>query len=895
MSDWYNKETAAVLRELGSDPVTGLSGAVAAHRLAENGPNELIDRGLKSPWRILWEQFTATMVLILIIAAVVSALLGRPGEAISIIAIIILFGLLGFAQEYRAEQAMAALKKMAVPQVRGRRDGRLNELPARDLVPGDVVVLEAGNSLPADGRLIECAGMRVQEAALTGEAVPVEKETRALTGSDLPLGDRRNMAYMGTMVTYGRGAMVVTATGMQVELGRIANALQSIAHAQTPLQKRLDQVGKMLAIGGVLAAILVMALGLLRGEDLREMFLTGVSVAVAVVPEGLPAVVTFTLALGARRMLKRNPLIRRLPAVETLGAVTVICSDKTGTLTENRMTVVALDVAGHRLALDGQADETLQPQPTSILLVAAAGALCNDSVLAPDAAAGALNAVGDPTETALVLAAARLGLSKSKLELANPRAAELPFDSERKRMTTIHHRHAGADWLPDTLEPWPYLAFTKGAVDSLLTCANRVWLGEQAETMTAELRDRILTANNGLAAQGMRVLGVAFRPVPSATVDESLETNLIFAGLIGMIDPPRQEVKVAVQTCNAAGIRPVMITGDHPLTALAIARQLGIASDDRVITGQELALMSDSDLRRTVTGVSVFARVAPIDKLRIVQALQAQNQVVAMTGDGVNDAPALKRADIGVAMGITGTDVSKEASDMVLLDDNFATIVSAVEEGRTIYDNVRRFIKFSIAGNIGKIAVMLAAPLLGMPVALLPLQLLWLNLLTDGILGLGLGVEPAERGTMRRPPRAPGESIFAGGMGRHVLWMGALIALIAGGIGWAYWSAGRETWQTMVFSTLAFCQVAQALAVRSSHDSLFKLGLLSNKPLLALVVTVVLLQLGVLFLPFMDSFLHIEPLTAIDLAISAGLGSLVWVAVEVEKRLKTSAHIDKCI
>jgi P-type Ca2+ transporter type 2C len=906
MTNWYAQEKGDVLQALGSDASSGLSDAVAAQRLAEFGPNELIDRGMKSPLRILWEQFTATMVLILFGAALVSALLGKVNETVSILAIVVLFGVLGFVQEYRAERAMAALKKMSVPLVRVRRSGALRELSARDLVPGDVIVLEAGNIVPADCRIVDSVNLRIQEAILTGESEPVEKETRPFQGADLPLGDRRNMAYMGTLVTYGRGAAAVTETGMRAELGKIATALQAVKQEHTPLQQRLNQLGKGLALAGVVVALLVMALGLLAGEDLREMFLAGVSVAVAVVPEGLPAVVTFTLALGARRMLKRNALIRKLPAVETLGSVTVICSDKTGTLTENRMTVVVMDVVGHRLDLDAQmrqhmpalsGGESVTAQPASLVLLAAGGALCNDATLKPDAQAGRYHTIGDPTEGALLVAAAQLGMMKERLDGATPRLAELPFDSDRKRMTTVHSAAQTAQMVPailPALKDASHVGFTKGAVDGLLDVSTHVWVNDRVELISPDHRRRIEAANGQLAQGGMRVLGVAFKPLSElpARATGELERDLIFIGLVGMIDPPRDEVRAAVQTCKTAGIRPVMITGDHPLTASAIASELGIAGNGRVLTGRDLAVLGDEDLRAAVDDVSVYARVSPEHKLRIVEALQSKGHVVAMTGDGVNDAPALKRADIGVAMGITGTDVSKEASDMVLLDDNFATIVSAVAEGRTIYNNVRRFVKFSIAGNIGKIAVMLVAPLLGMPLPLLPLQLLWLNLLTDGLLGLGMGVEPAEPNTMRRPPRSPRESIFADGMGRHVIWLGALMTLLATGVGYAYWRDGNPAWQTMVFTTLAFGQVAQSLAVRSARESLFSLGVLTNKPLLGMAAGVVLLQLAVLYLPFMETFFKVTPLTLFDLGISVLLAGVVFAAVELEKvLLQRRAHI----
>ena len=906
MAEWYQRDAQEVARELGTDVNTGLAEIEAASRMQRYGPNELIDRGMKNPWRILWEQFTAVMVLILVAAAVVSAVLGKTNETLSILAIVVLFGLLGFIQEYRAERAMAALKRLSVPVVRVRRNGAVREISSRELVPGDVILLEAGNRVPADCRVVESASLRIQEAALTGESEPVEKESRALSGADLPLGDRRNMAYLGTNVTFGRGVAIVTETGMRAELGKIADMIQSVKQEQTPLQQRLDQVGKALAVAGLAVALFVAGFGLLRGEDVREMFLTGVSVAVAVVPEGLPAVVTMTLALGARRMLKRRALIRKLPAVETLGSVTVICSDKTGTLTQNRMTVVVVDVAGHRLSLDehlrnhvpvldpeDRHPELVADQPKSVSLLFAAGALCNDAVLKPDAAPGRYHTIGDPTEGALLVAAAQVGLVKDDLERMLPRVAELPFDSDRKRMTTVHRLPAaGSDQRWQILAPvmgvgsgGQAIAFTKGSVDGLLDVSSRVWVDDHAEPMNDEYRTRIEAANNQMANGGMRVLGAAFRLVSEPPSLDGLEQDLMFVGLVGMIDPPRPEVKAAVETCKTSGIRPVMITGDHPLTALAIADQLGISSGGKILTGADVSRMSADELMGVVDGVSVFARVSPEHKLMIVGALQSRGHIVAMTGDGVNDAPALKKADIGVAMGITGTDVSKEASDMVLLDDNFATIVSAVEEGRTIYDNVRRFVKFAIAGNIGKVGVMIIAPFLGMPIALLPLQLLWLNLLTDGLLGLGMGFEPPEPNTMRRPPYSPKAGIFSGGMGLHVVWVGLLIAALVMGVGYAYWSMGRTSWQTMVFTALAFSQVGQALAARAGRESVFKIGILGNKVLLGLAGIVVAAQLAALYLPFTETFFYIERLSLGDLTVCAMCSVVVFAAVEIEKAI----------
>lgn len=907
---WHEMSREAVLARLKTSK-EGLSAAEAARRLARHGPNELIERGLKSPWLIVWEQLTATMVLVLIIATAISAVLGDYKDAVAIMAIVVLNTLLGFSQEYRAEKAMAALKKLAVPTVRVRRGGHVQEISARDLVPGDIVLMEAGNLVPADGRLLECSNLQIQEAALTGESEPVEKDPQVLAGADLSLGDRRNLAYMGTVVTYGRGLTVVTATGMETELGRIAAMIQTVDREPTPLQRRLEQLGRGLAVVALVLVSVIFALGLLRGEDVTLLLLTAISMAVAAVPEGLPAVVTIALALGAQRMLKRRALIRKLAAVETLGSVTVICADKTGTLTENRMTVTVLDVAGHRVDLTEhlhRAGPVLHPngefpfapsdQPALALLLVG-GALCNEAVLKPNGnAPGSFHTVGDPTEGALVVAAAQLGLSKAELEQSFPRVAEVPFDSDRKRMTTVHTFPTSQSQIPralETVRDWvrgiggpPYFAFTKGAVDSLLDVSSQVWIDERAEPLTADWRKRIAAAQERLAQNGMRVLGVASRPLESLRFDgrgDSLERDLIFIGLVGMIDPPRPEVKDAVVTCKAAGIRPVMITGDHPLTAQHIARELGIAADGHILTGRDLARLSVGELEGVVEEVSIYARVSPEHKLKIVQALQNRGHIVAMTGDGVNDAPALKKADIGVAMGMTGTDVAKEAADMVLQDDNFATIVAAVEEGRVIYDNIRKFIKFLTAANSAELSVMLLAPFLGMPLPLLPLQILWINLVTDGPPALALSVEPAERDTMRRSPYHPNEKIFGWGMGRHVIWVGLLMALVSLGVGYWYWYTAHRNWQTMVFVTLTLSQMGHVLGIRSGRDSLFRTGLLSNTPLLGAVALTVVLQLAVVYVPFLQEVFTTVALSAGDLALCLVLSTLVFWGVELEKLL----------
>ncbi len=901
MSDWHTLSVEETLRRTEVIADRGLTQAEAARRFALHGPNELEDLGTKSPWRILWEQLTATMVVVLLAAAGISLLLRDYKDAIAILAIVALNTVLGFTQEHRAERALAALRRLARPSVRVRRDGRVQDVPARTLVPGDILLLEAGNVVAADGRLLQAESLRAQESALTGESEAVEKATAALPSHDLPLGDRNNMVFSGTVITYGRGEAVVVATGTQTELGRIAEMIQGVVAEPTPLQKRLDRLGRRLAGFALVVVAVIFALGLLRGEPVQRMLLTAVSLAVAAVPEGLPAVVTVTLALGAQRMLRRKALIRRLPAVETLGSVTVICSDKTGTLTESRLAVTVMqtssgrvDLAEHLLRAENSAAIAVLRQHPAVAVLLAGGALCSDAHLAPATDDPAkVTAVGDPTDAALVIAAARAGLAKPELERVLPRIAELPFDSERKRMTTVHRlqkeapKPAAAEalrGLENTLDNAPLLAFVKGAVDSLLYVSSRVWNQGRIEPLDEERRSRILAAHDRLAREGIRVLGVAFRPLAALPAElERVEEDFVFLGVVGMMDPPRPEVKDAVRTCRAAGIRPVMITGDHPLTALNIAREVGIIERGRAISGVELSRMSEADLTTAVKDVSVYARVSPAHKLAIIQALQSHGEVVAMTGDGVNDAPALKRANIGVAMGITGTDVAREASDMVLLDDNFATIVAAVREGRVIYDNIRKFIQYLMATNSSEIWVMFLAPFAGMPLPLLPLQILWINLVTDGLPALALAVEPAERGVMSRPPVPPGQSILAGGMGRHILWVGLLIAALALGLGYWRWFLDDPAWQTLIFTTLTFAQMANCLAIRSGRDSLFTVGLFSNRPLLGAVVLTFLLQLAVVYTPYLQPFFGTVDLPLPWLALTVVLSVVVFVAVELGK------------
>ncbi|MEA2001051.1 MAG: cation-translocating P-type ATPase [Actinomycetota bacterium] len=879
---FHTRDADDVLADLDVSVAAGLTGAEAEHRLAEVGPNELVEHGATSPWRIFFSQFTEVMVIVLVVAAAIALAIGDTNDAIVILVIVVLNAALGFVQEYRAERAIQALKMLAVPSVRVRRDdGKIVDVPAGEIVPGDIVLLEAGSAVPADGRLIEVTSLQVAEAALTGEAYPSEKAVAPLSDENLNLGDRHNMVYMGTSVTHGKGAAVVVATGMATELGHIAELLQSIGRTVTPLQRRMAQLGKGLAIAAVGIVSVVFVLGLLRGEDLRVMFLTAISLAVAAVPEGLPAVVTIALSLGAQRMLKREVLIRKLPAVETLGSVTVICSDKTGTITQNRM--VAAEIAADQGVLELADVEVAESDLLTATRLALTGAvLCNDAVLSSD---GSEAHVGDPTEVALAVAAMHAGIVKDDAEREWPRVAEAPFTSERKRMTTIHE-------VPERLRAGiggRWVAITKGAPDGLIELADTIWFSDGPVELTEGLRSSTIQTNEHLANAGRRVLGVALRPIDSVPSDdevESLESGLTVLGMITMVDPPRQEVPEAVRACKRAGIRPVMITGDHPLTARRIAADVGIGDGGRVVTGAELAELSDDELAAIVADVSVYARVSPEHKLRIVGALQDQGEVVAMTGDGVNDAPALRKADIGVAMGITGTDVSKEAGGMVLLDDNFATIVKAVREGRTIYDNIRKFIKYTMTSNSGEIWTMLLAPFIGLPLPLTAIQILWINLVTDGLPGLAMSFEPPDRDVMDRDPYAPNENIFGRGMAKHILWVGLLMGIVSLLSGFFYFDADNAAWQSMIFTVLTLSQMGHALVVRSDRESLFSLGLRSNKPLLGAVLITLALQMLVIYWGPLQRVFGTQPLTMLELAVALAAATIVFWAVEFEKLLR---------
>ncbi|PSR55707.1 ATPase [Adhaeribacter arboris] len=892
MESWYASTIEALLVQLNTSTL-GVSEEEARLRLQKYGANKLADKKQKSPFKMLMQQFTEVMVLLLIAAALLSAFLGKTTEAIAILAIVLLFGFLGFFQEYRAENAMTALNQLVVPMVRVRRNGVVKELPASDLVPGDIVEFEAGNVIPADLRLLESFNLKIQEATLTGESEPVDKIIEPIFKENLPLGDRKNMAYMGTMVSYGRGSGITVATGMATELGKIANLIGAVETTKTPLQEKLDKLGKLLALVGVIAAAIIFVAGIIKGEAWPEMFLTAVSVAVAVIPEGLPAVVTITLAIGGQRMLKRNALIRKLPAVETLGSVTVICSDKTGTLTQNKMTVIVVDLPESTIKFKASG-LTLENEETANALDFAltVSVLCNDALLElDDTTTGPEKVIGDPTETALLVAGAQRHIYKQELSKAFPRVNEIPFDSVRKRMSTIHRMAGDLPGYINLIPDASRILLTKGAPDSVVTICTHVLVRNKRILLKEEWQEKIVKANTRLAQQGIRVLGIAYRILNEENTNFHPEKELTFIGLIGMMDPPRLEVKAAVAKCKGAGIRPIMITGDHPLTAAAIATTLEIAYQPEAVSGDRLHEISENELQALAATTAVYARVSPEDKLRIVDALQKTGHVVAMTGDGVNDSPALKKADIGVAMGITGTDVAKEAADMVLLDDNFSTIVAAVEEGRVIFTNLRRFIKFSLARNIGKVIIMLLAPFFGMTIALRPLQLLWLNLLTDGLLGLGLGTEPAEEGIMNRPPRNPEKGALSKRDFLQLSTVGIIIGAIALVLAIIYYNPQNPddlTWQTMIFATVGFAQIFQTIALRSSAHSPF--ALFTNPLMTVVVMSTLLLQGAVIYIPFMKSFFGLVPLPVSDLFISVAASSIVFFVILLDrKRHKRSA------
>ena len=895
---YFQKSVKEIESKLNTSMANGLNEPEVKTRLEKVGPNQLEEGKKRTVWNMLKDQFKDVLILILLVSAVVSVLLGEVTDAIVIAIIVILNAVMSVFKEFKAEKSLDALKKMTVPETVVIRDGQQKKIQSYQLVPGDVVLLESGDRIPADLRLFEVTDMRIQESVLTGESESVEKNVNTVKDQDTSLGDRTNMAYTGTSVIAGRGKGIVVATGMDTEMGQIAGMLQEQKQELTPLQKKLNQVGKNLGIIILFVIAIVVLLGCLRGISFFEMFMTGIALAVAAVPEGLPAVVTIVLALGVRQMIKRNAIIRRLPAVETLGATTVICSDKTGTLTQNQMTVQKVVTVNREIDVEGtgyepfgqfrQNGKSIQPSDDKVFsLLLKAAALCNNSSLRQNKENQQWNIIGDPTEGALIVTAVKAGYQKEGLENEYPRIKELPFDSDRKRMSTIHTT-------PDESQ----VIFVKGAPDQIIKrCVSYMDNGKTVQ-ISESIRKNILEQNKELASSALRVLAIAYREI-TQTEEKSLKSNekfdidktesqLIYLGLMAMIDPPRKEAMQAVQTCRRAGIRPIMITGDYSLTARAIATQLDIYQQgDQIIAGTELEKMSQSELEGVVLKTTIFARVSPRHKQRIVKALQKNGQVVAMTGDGVNDAPALKESDIGVAMGITGTDVSKEAADMILTDDNFSSIVSAVEEGRKIYQNIQKFVRYLLSCNLGEIITIFIAILIGLPRPLLPIQILWVNLVTDGFPALALGLDPGEMDLMERSPRDPDEGIFSGKMGFNIFSQGifiGIVTLIAFYYGYSQYSL--EVGETMAFGTLSFTQLWQSLNSRSDHFSLLKLGFFSNKYLVLAILISGILQLTVMLIPYFQNVFKIVPLNLFQWLIIIFISFAAIPYVEILKKLK---------
>ncbi|MCS6844597.1 MAG: cation-translocating P-type ATPase [Caldilineales bacterium] len=872
---WHVLPTEEVLTLLNTR-AAGLTGEEAAKRRAEYGPNELRAAGRISPWAVLLEQFKNVLIIILLIATALSIVLGHGIEAVAIIVIVFFAVLLGFIQEYRAERAIEALRRMAAPTATVLRDGEEVEVPARELVPGDVILLRAGNVVPADGRLIEAVNLQAEEAALTGESVPVEKHTAPLANETLALGDRRNLVYSGTVVTYGRGKAVVVATGMNTEFGKITGMLQEVEAGKTPLQENLDRMGKTLAKAALAVVALIVVLGLLRGQPFIEMFIFGIALAVAVVPEALPAVVTISLALGVQRMVKRHALVRRLPVVEALGSTTVICSDKTGTLTRDEMTVRQIFVANQLVEVSGAGYEPVggfsrngsSCEPSEPLLELLRGAtLASDARLV--VRNGHWEIKGDPTEAALVVAAAKAGLDRAVLEAQFPRIGEIPFTSETKRMTTLHATPDGP------------VAYAKGAAEVILESCTHWVAADGVQPLSEADRSAILAQAQQMAGQALRVLGVATKP--GASLDNA-EGGMTFLGLVGMIDPPRPEAKLAVQACEQAGIKVAMITGDHPLTAQAVARELGLLKTGRVVTGAELEAMDDAQFEREVEQIEVYARVSPLHKLRVVTALQKHGHIVAMTGDGVNDAPALKKADIGIAMGITGTDVSKEAASMTLTDDNFASIVAAVEEGRAIFGNIKKYLMYLLSSNIGEIGLMAGATLAGLPLPLTAVQVLYVNLATDGLPALALSVDPPDRDLMRRKPRNPRTGIFTRPVVALMMMGGLWSAVVNLGLfTWAQ-NSGRPVAEamTMTFVSLVLIQFFKAFNYRSDRHSVLNRPFANRWLNLAILWELMLLSL-IVYLPFLHDAFGTFALTLEDWLIVLGVAFTVSPVLEIGK------------
>ncbi|AAM32237.1 Cation-transporting ATPase [Methanosarcina mazei Go1] len=883
----YHDEAAdAVLKTLDTSE-TGLSSGEAENRLEKYGKNELKEEEKTSAVKLFLSQFKSFLILILIVAALFSAFLGELVDALVILFTVFLAGVLGFVQEYRAEESIKLLKSLTSPEALVVRDGKEVKVPSSLLVPGDILILQAGDRIPADARLLEAQSLKIDESSLTGESVPVEKSIKILL-PETPQPDRKNMAYTGTSVTYGRGKAVITATGMSTAFGKLAGLLGEIERERTPLQEKLDQFGRWLGAATLIVVAFVAVLGIFKGFDPFEMFLWGVALAVAAIPEALPAVVTVGLALGVRRMVKRHALVRKLPSVETLGSTNIICTDKTGTLTQNKMTVEKVYVNGTMLSVTGNGYEPVgdffkegQPVSEDIHLhkLLVTGALCNDAGLVEEEGIGDI--IGDPTEGALVVAAAKKGIWRPDLELGHRRIGEVPFSSERKMMTTLNASEEGL------------YAYSKGAPEVILGCCTKIFLGGQEKELTPEIRKEILDTVNEMANQTLRVMGFAYRQVPENIVPENAEREMVFAGLMGMRDPPREEVKVAIATCTDAGIRTVMITGDHKTTAFAIAREIGIYREgDLVLTGTELDALGDKEFEDMVEKVSVYARVYPEHKLKVVNALKKKGYIVAMTGDGVNDAPALKAADMGIAMGITGTEVSKEASSMILTDDNFASIVSAVEEGRNILKNIKNFIAYGLTCHIGVVLIVLVGVLAWQILPVIAVQILWINLITDGLPPMALSLEAPDRGLMKQKPRKSTEGLVSRRMLIASLGLGALIAVQSLGVlSWALEEGmPLPKIQTLIFTLVVISLMFNAFNWRSDRLSVFSLGIFTNWPLIYAILSTVLLQLAAIYVPVLQTAFRTVPLSLSDWGMIIPLASTTLIVMEVVKYLERRAH-----
>ncbi|MCF8010817.1 MAG: calcium-transporting P-type ATPase, PMR1-type [Clostridiales bacterium] len=872
---WYQYDLNHLLKKLSTNLQKGLSDKDAEERKKSFGPNEIAHSPGVPLWQIFVNQFKDFMVIVLLAATLISVFLGEISDAVTIMIIVVINGILGMVQEYKAERSMEALKQLTAPEARVIRNGTERKVSAEKLVPGDIVFLGAGDKVPADVRLVESFNLQVEESALTGESNPVKKQEGNIE-SETSLGDIYNMCYMGTVITRGRGKGVVVSTGMATEMGQIAGLIQEAETVQTPLQRRLTQLGTWLVSFCLLICILVVLVGVFRGIPVYQMFLAGISLAVAAIPEGLPAIVTVSLALGVQRMIKRNAVVRKLPAVETLGCATAICSDKTGTLTQNEMTVRKALIAGKQVHVTGEGYEPHGEfnmhgeKDNDFKMFMSIASLCNNATLyRGNIAVGGFfrklinkkesiwNISGDPTEGALMVMAAKAGYWKGHLEGEYTRVKEIPFESERKRMTAVYYHKSGK-----------YYSYTKGAPDVILNLCTHYLKEGKIIPLTGDVKERILQSNNEMAGNALRVLGLAYREHSAQEdyLDENqVESSLVFVGLAGIMDPPRPAAVQAVSTCKKAGIKTIMITGDHRDTARAVSKEIGIMekSSDQVFTGSELDNMDDKQLQKAVNSGAVYARVSPKHKLRIVRALKSNGHIVAMTGDGVNDAPAVKEADIGISMGTTGTDVTKESSAMILADDNFKTIVGAVEEGRGIYDNIRKFIRYLLSCNVGEVLVMFLAVLSGLPLPLLPLQILWMNLVTDGLPAMALGIEPIEKNVMSRQPREPDEGVFSHGLGWRIMGTGVVFAVGTLVIFFlTYLNSGLELdmARTVAFNTLVFFQLFFVFACRSEHQSLLEVGIFKNKYLLLAVAISVGLQLAVTYIPILQPIFHTVPL-----------------------------------